>query len=171
MRHIEDGKMSFLVRSPLKRWTLGLIVLAVAAFVLMLAPHRAAASVTLDYFKAEWNDAAQTVVISWKTATELNLFGFIVQRSTSSGGSYVAITEMIPAKGEQLAGGEYGVPPFDENNPPIVDGSGDLVSGVTYWYRLALINSNAPNDYISPVAVQAGVVWRQTYLPVIVRHW
>ena len=158
MRHSELGKMPFGVHLLLKRWVLGLIVLAVGAFGLMNVPQRAAASVMLDYFKADWQADLATVVITWKTAMELDTTGFIVERGTSPGGGYVAITEMIPAVGDQLAGGTYG---------PVADDPLDLTMGVTYWYRLVVINRDALNDLISPVAVLAGVVWRKTYLPVI----
>jgi hypothetical protein len=161
MLNIEEDKMSSLVRSALKHWGPGLSALAVAAYVLMLTPHRSAASVTLDHFKAEWKDASQTVIISWKTATELNVTGFIVQRSTSSGGGFVDITGVIPPVGDQLGGGTYG---------PVADDPLNLMTGVTYWYRLVVTHSNGSNDNILPVAVQAGVIWRKICLPVIVRH-
>jgi hypothetical protein len=148
--------MSSLIRSSLKRWGPGLSALAVAACVLMFAPQRATASVTLDYFKAEWKDASQTVMISWKTATELNTVGFIVQRSTSRGGPYVAITDTIPAVGDPLSGETYG---------PLADPL-ELTIGVTYWYQLVIITGNG-NGYIPPVAVLAG---RKICLPVIVRQ-
>jgi hypothetical protein len=157
MRPIKEGKMSSLVRLPLKRWVLGLIVLVVVAFVLMPAPQRAAASVILDYFKAEWQGASQTVLVSWKTATELNVTGFIVQRSTSSTTGFVDITDVIPAVGDQLTGATYG---------PVADDPLELTLGVTYWYRLVLIRSDASRENISSVAVLAG---GKIYLPMIVR--
>lgn len=138
---------------------IGLAVLVMVLTVLAPARQRAAAAVRLDYFKAEWKDEYDKVMFSWRTATELNTAGFIVQRSTSPGGPYVEITEMIRARGDQLAGGEYGVPPFDEvNNPRIVDDSGDLILGATYWYRLVEIDTdNSRHDDIGPVvAVLAG---------------
>jgi hypothetical protein len=153
----KEGKVSFLVRSSLKRWMLGLIVLVVVAFVLMPAPQRAAASVILDYFKAEWRGASQTVLVSWKTASELNITGFAVQRSTSASGSYVDITDVIPAVGDQLTGATYG---------PVADDPLELTLGVTYWYRLVLIRSDASRENISPVAVLVG---GKIYLPMIVR--
>ncbi|HZY41898.1 MAG TPA: hypothetical protein VFF59_07840 [Anaerolineae bacterium] len=60
---------------------------------------------------------------------------------------------MIPAVGDQLAGWTY---------DPVADDPVDLVLGTTYWYQLVVINSNASNDFIPPVAVIAGVVWRLT---------
>ena len=138
--------MSFLSRSPLRRWSPGLIVVVVAALMLMSAPHRAVASVTLDYFNAEWNATSHKVVILWKTATELNITGFIVQRGTSSTAGFVDITGVVPAAGDQLTGRTYG---------PVTD-TLTFTSGATYWYQLVMINSNAPNDYFSPVAVRVG---------------
>jgi hypothetical protein len=64
---------------------------------------------------------------------------------------------MIPAAGDQLAGETYG---------PVADPL-ELTMGVTYWYQLVVINSNAPNDYISPVAVLAG---RKTCSPIVIHH-
>jgi hypothetical protein len=142
----------------LKPGLIGLAVLVMVLAVLAPARQRAAASVRLEYFKAEWQNASQTVVISWKTATELNTVGFIVRRSTLPGSGYVDITEMIPARGDQLAGGEYGVPPFDATNPRIADDPEDLLLSTTYWYRLVEIETdNSYHDDIGPVvAVLAG---------------
>ncbi len=123
---------------------------AVLALLIGLAApggQRALASVTLDYFRAHWQANLETAVIEWKTATELNTLGFIVERSTSPSGNFVAITDMIPAVGDQLAGWTY---------DPVADDPVNLTLGVTYWYRLVVINSNAPNDYIPPIAVLAG---------------
>ena len=129
----------------LKPGLIGLTVLVMVLVVFAPAHQRAAASVTLDYFKAEWNATSHKVVISWKTATELNTTGFIVQRSTSPTIGFVDITGVIPAAGDQLTGRTYG---------PVTD-TLTFTSGATYWYQLVVINSNAPNDYISPVAVVA----------------
>ena len=150
--------MSSLVRSPLKRCAIGLCVSVVVAAVLMTAPRRAAASVTLNYFRAAWQADLETVVITWQTATELNTVGFIVQRSTSPTTGFVDITEMVPAVGDLLSGWTYDA---------VVDDPLELTIGVTYWYRLVVINTSPPNDEIPPVAVLAGG-WRPIYLPVMV---
>ncbi|HZY41897.1 MAG TPA: hypothetical protein VFF59_07835 [Anaerolineae bacterium] len=78
MRHIELGKMSFLVRSQLKRWMPGLTMLGAAVLALLSTSQRANASVTLNYFRAAWQADLETVVVEWQTATELNTVGFIV---------------------------------------------------------------------------------------------
>ncbi len=150
--------MSALVHSPLKRYAIGLIVSIVLAAVLMFAPRRAVASVTLNYFRAQWWADLETVVITWETATELNTVGFIVQRSTSPDSGFVDITEVIPAVGDQLSGWTY---------DPVADDPLDLTIGVTYWYRLVVINTTPPDDVIPPVAVLCGG-WPPIFLPVMI---
>jgi hypothetical protein len=151
--------MAFLVRSPLKRWVIVSGVFVVVALVLMFAPRPAAASVTLNYFRVQWKADLATVAITWQTATELNVVGFIVQRSTSPTTGFVDITAVIPAVGDQLTGGTYG---------PVADNPLDLTPGVIYWYRLMVINTAPPNDVYAPFAMMAGG-WRPIYLPVLAR--
>jgi hypothetical protein len=131
----------------LRRYAIGLIVSIVLAAVLIFAPQRAVASVTLNYFRATWHADLETVIIEWQTATELNTVGFIVQRSTSPGSGYVDITDVIPAVGDQLTGWTY---------DPVADDPLGLTIGVAYWYRLVIINTTPPDDVIPPVAVLAG---------------
>ena len=145
---------SFPVDSRLKRWLLGLALLGTLFFV-----RQATASVTLDYFRAAWQADLETVVIEWKTVTELDTVGFIVARSTWPDTGFVAITEVIPAVGDQLSGWTYS---------PVFDNPLDLVLGTTYWYRLIVINNSPPNGVIEPVAVIAGG-GRPLYLPIVTR--
>lgn len=145
------------LRTPVLRpGLIGLAMLVVVLTVLAPARQRAAAAVTLDYFKAEWKNANNTVMISWKTATELDAVGFIVQRSTSPITGFVDITETIPAVGDQLTGYTY---------PPVADDPLKLTIGVIYWYQLVVINRNGDNQYISPVAVLAGTEATATVTP------
>jgi hypothetical protein len=131
-----------LQRSMLRPGLIGLAALAMVLTVLMPARQRAAAAVDLNYFKAEWQSTSQTVLISWKTAMELNTTGFSVQRSTSSSTTgFVDITGVIPAVGDQLTGGTYG---------PVTD----TLTSAMGWYRLMEIETdNQPHDIGSVVAV------------------
>jgi hypothetical protein len=133
-----------------RRWAQLLVMAAgVALLIGLLAPvgRRALASVTLNYFRATWVPDAETIVIEWQTATELNTTGFIVERSTSPDAGFTAITDIIPAVGDQLAGWTY---------DPVADDPTNLVLGTTYWYRLIVINTSPPNDVFGPVGVNAG---------------
>jgi hypothetical protein len=152
--------MLSLGRSPLKRWLPSLVMLIAAAFLLLSTAQHAAASVTLNYFRATWQPDLDTVVVEWQTATELNTVGFIVQRSTSSTSGFVDITDIIPAVGDQLSGWTY---------DPVADDPTTLVLGLIYWYRLIIINTSPPNDAMVPIAVIAGG-WRPIYLPIVTRH-
>ncbi len=117
------------------------------------------ASVTLEYFRARWQPDLETVVIEWATATELNMVGFIVERSTTQDTGFAAITEVIPAVGDQLSGWTY---------DPVADDPISLALGTTYWYRLIIINASPPNDVVEPVAVIAGG-GHPIYLPLMTR--
>lgn len=133
-----------------RRWkSLTVIAVGVALLAGLLMPtgRQVLASVTLDYFRATWQPDLETIVIEWATATELNTVGFIVERSTAQDTGFVAITEVIPAVGDQLGGWTY---------DPVADDPLDLVLGTTYWYRLIVINTSPPNDVIDPVGVVAG---------------
>jgi hypothetical protein len=138
------------MRQSRRRWTHWLVIAASAALLIgLFAPgeRRVFASVTLNYFHAQWKADLETTVITWETATELNTVGFIVQRSTAPDSGYVDITSVIPAQGDQLTGHTY---------DPVPDNPLELTIGTTYWYRLIVINTTPPNDTIPPVAVLAG---------------
>ena len=150
--------MSSLLRSPLKRWLPGLAMLGAAVLVLLSTFQRAAASVTLNYFRAQWRADLETTVITWQTATELNVVGFIVQRSTSPTTGFADITAVIPAQGDQLTGYTY---------DPVTDDPLELTIGVTYWYRLVIINTTPPNDELPPVGVLAGTEATLTPTPTV----
>lgn len=139
-----------IMRHARRRWVSMLMLVTGAALLLgLLAPvnRRALASVTLDFFRATWQPDLETIVIEWKTATELNTVGFIIERSTASNGEFAAITEVIPAVGDPLGGWEY---------DPVADDPDTLVIGTTYWYRMIVVNTSPPNDTIDPVSVKAG---------------
>lgn len=79
-----------------------------------------------------------TIVISWETASELDMLGFYVQRSTEQYGSYERISEIIPAIGGMV--GAY----YEHTDA-------NVTPGTTYWYKLESID-NAGAELFGPVS-------------------
>ncbi len=163
--------MSSSIRLPLRRWWVWLAVAAMVAIILWPTHRQASAVVTLLYFHANWRADVETVVLEWATASEIDLAGFQLERSTSPNGGFVPINggEVFPAEGSQLTGAVYG--PYGDDDPPPI--------GTTYWYRLVEITMNNQRDPSSPVAVLIGTeatvtptpttVWPWAYLPMVLR--
>jgi len=103
---------------------------------------RSQAAVTLIYFDAVPGDGQ--VLLKWETATELNTFGYFVQRGFDQE-NYVRLhLARIPAQGGSgIIGGVY---EYTDSG---------LLNGQTYWYRLEeieIINSVGRSIFHEPVS-------------------
>lgn len=96
------------------------------------------AAVTLVSFTATVE--GQAVVLRWETASEVNMLGFYILRSTSEGGGYSRISDLIPAVGE-IVGASYQF--TDANVEP----------GQTYFYQLEAMETDGSSEFHGPVSV------------------
>lgn len=106
----------------------------------LLLPAIILAAVTLVSFEAEVQ-ADNSVNITWETASETNMLGFYVQRSTEEEGTYQRISNIIPAVGE-VAGAFYD---FTDT---------DTVEGETYYYQLEALETDGSAEFHGPIPVQ-----------------
>jgi hypothetical protein len=123
-------------------------VLLIAALVIAtvcLAAPPATANVVLRYFKATSFDGEVAVYVDWATASEIDVFGFYVNRSLSATGVFTHVNEQpIPAMGD-LTGYVY---------PTLIDD--DVQLGTTYYYQLEVVNNDQSRQYSAIVSVIAG---------------
>lgn len=132
--------------SPL-RWLITIPRLLLVGMVLIISfagvwiPVQAA--ITLSSFEAEGRDGE--VLITWSTAQEIQTSGFYIRRSTEQAGEYDRITSLIPATGDQNAGGDYEY--VDE----------DVINGTSYYYRLEAIDINNNSQTFGPKLAIPGV--------------
>jgi hypothetical protein len=70
-----------------------------------------------------------SVTITWSTGSELEIAGFVVERSDRSGGPFERVSTFIPASDDPFVGHDY----------QFADATAD--AGRTYWYRLFSISN------------------------------
>ncbi|MCS7287078.1 MAG: hypothetical protein NZ653_08095 [Anaerolineae bacterium] len=110
--------------------------------LLLLLPALARAAVTLVSFTAA--PQGQSVLVQWETASEVNMLGFYVWRSTEEGGNYTRISDLIPAVGD-IVGAIY----------QFVDTA--VGPGQTYFYRLEAVETTGASQFYGPVSVTVPV--------------
>ena len=103
-----------------------------------LAPRRASAAVTISSFTAKWQ--GNSVIVSWKTGSELNNAGFNILRSTSANGTFTKVN-YTPAQFGSIAGASYS---FTDSG---------VTPGQTYYYRLQSIDTSGNIDTYSQLAI------------------
>jgi hypothetical protein len=97
------------------------------------------------------------IVLTWETATELDLLGFHLYRAESPDGPQARLNEaLIPGQAPGSPGG--GVYEF-------VDGA--VVPGVTYWYWLEDVGAHGRATRHGPVSALLTGEGYRSYLPVI----
>jgi hypothetical protein len=94
----------------------------------------AQSAVTLVTLSAYWQDA-NSVIISWETATEFDNAGFYINRSDAQPGPYYRFSEFIPTQSDGISGALYAW--IDTN----------AVQGGNYYYKLEMINTSGESDY------------------------
>ena len=93
--------------------------------------------VDLISFEAEADESS--VLLTWETASERDMAGFHLLRSTTETGAYVRITgSLIPAEGDAFTGASY----------EFVD---DGVTDGTYYYKLEAIDLTGASEFFGPV--------------------
>ena len=98
-------------------------------------------AITLSSFTAI--PKRKSVVLRWKTETEVDNFGFNIYRSESESGQYVKVNEkLISPKGYAIRGAKY---KFTDKN---------VQGGKTYWYKLEDIDSIKGSTQHGPVKAE-----------------
>lgn len=119
------------------------VVLLLATLLVALPLLSASASVGLSYFKAE-PTAANTIMLTWETATEENTIGFKLYRSTTESPSdWGAEIHSEGAQGSAQTGWLY---TYEDH---------DITPGVRYYYLLREVTSN--NTLADLMTASAGV--------------
>lgn len=95
------------------------------------------AAVTLVSFTA--SPQGQAIVVNWETASEVNMLGFYLWRSTEEGGSYSRISDLIPAQGD-IVGATY----------RFVDNA--VEPGQTYFYKLEAVETTGASQFYGPIS-------------------
>jgi hypothetical protein len=110
---------------------------------------------------ASFEAAAQTgsVLVTWKTASEVYLVGFNPYRGEAASRSWARLNlTIIPAQFPgKLLGGEYAY----------LDTSAS--TGAAYYYRLEGININGRGAFFGPVLVLVQEAYPSVYLPLVLR--
>lgn len=98
-------------------------------------------------------------LLQWETASENNIAGFYVVRSTQPNGVYSRTSDLIDAKGSPIIGGIYS---YTDTN---------LNFGTTYYYKLEIINtSNQTAGFYGPVSASTATATPTvTFTPTITR--
>jgi hypothetical protein len=102
--------------------------------LVVLLPWRASAAVTISAFGAQWQ--GNSVVVTWRTASELNNAGFNILRSTSANGTFTKVHN-TPAQFGSISGASYS---FTDSG---------VTPGTTYYYRLQSIDTSGKVDTYS----------------------
>jgi hypothetical protein len=100
--------------------------------------------IQLAYFRARLEQSSNNVIMSWRTLSETNNYGFFVQKSSGTEGSYTDIPEaFIPGHGTTVEPHDYAW----------TDAS--LPQGV-FYYRLKQMDLDGTISYSDAVRVEAG---------------
>jgi hypothetical protein len=119
--------------------------------ILLLEPT----AVTLISFTGQ--GGSDHVTLAWETASELDNEGFNIWRSEATDGEYGKINaSLIPAQGNADTGASY----------EYVDG--DVVKGVTYYYKLEDVDIHGVSTFHGPVSATPGP-FQPLYLPLILK--
>lgn len=99
-------------------------------------------AVTLVYFNA--NAGNQQVTLKWETASEVDMLGFYVRRSTQQNSGYIRISDFIFTEGSAVSGLVYEY--IDTN----------LTNGQPYYYELEAVDNDYESEFFGPVLVTVG---------------
>lgn len=100
------------------------------------------AAVTLTYFIAQGQ--ADSIRLTWETASELDNSGYYVRRSLSQTGQFNRISSFIPSTGDSLIGATYR---YTDTN---------VIIGTIYWYQLESVDFSQNSQFYDPVSAVAG---------------
>jgi hypothetical protein len=96
-----------------------------------------------------WKATRQTaILVEWSTATELDVAGFQVLRSSSVEGPFETLNpDLLPPSDDPLAGGEYSY-----SDPGVQPGS-------TYYYMVEEIETSGTRSRYGPIEITASFDW------------
>ncbi len=122
------------IRRPIKALAPVFLIAA-----LMLSFARASAAVTISALSAQAQTT--TIVINWRTASELNNAGFNVYRGAASNGPFTKLnTSLVPVKNPgSISGASYSY----------IDSSAE--KGKTHYYKLESVEFNGTTQQFGPV--------------------
>ena len=101
--------------------------------------------------------AADRVLLSWETGSEVDNAGFNLWRSDPEGSAYVRINErLIPAEGDAASGARYR---YTDR---------DVTLETTCYYKLEDVNTHGVSAFHGPVSAMPGRI-RRIYLPLVLR--
>jgi hypothetical protein len=115
------------------------LIQAMLLLSLVLGVTPAWASVELVSFEATL-DGSQAVLVTWETASEVDMLGFFVQRSLQEEDGYERVSDLILATGD-VVGASY---EFIDTN---------VQGGMTYYYRLEAVDLSGASEFYDPVSV------------------
>ena len=139
-------------RSIIIRLVVPITMLVIALACLAAPPARA--NVVLSYFTASTFDGEAAVYIDWATSSEIDTFGFYVNRSLSATGVFTHVNpEPVPAL-DDVSGYVY---------PTLIDE--DVQLGTAYYYQLEIVNNDQSLQHSEIVMVIAGVETTPTPTP------
>jgi hypothetical protein len=128
---------SLMVKLSLKAVLAVLIILSAAWSVIAVK-----AAVTLTYFVAQGQ--ADSIRLTWETASELDNSGYYIRRSLTQTGQFNRISSFIPSIGDSLIGATYF---FTDTSVTI---------GIVYWYQLESVDFSQNSQLYDPVSAVAG---------------
>lgn len=138
MGHPSCNQMAQFMKKPFSIAVLiGLVLLAAASSVFIVK-----AAVTLTYFIAQGQ--ANSIRLTWETASELDNSGYYIRRSLTETGTYNRISAFIPSLGDSLVGATYY---YTDTNVTI---------GTVYWYQLESVDFSQNSQFYDPVSAVAG---------------
>jgi hypothetical protein len=85
-----------------------------------------------------------TIVIRWRTESEVNNLGFYVWRAMAEDGDYHSISELIPGHGSSLEPHDY------------LYRDADIIADQTYYYKLRQLDLEGHEVFYGPIRVFAG---------------
>jgi len=107
-----------------------------------IAPNSGWSPTLVDLLSFTAREIDGTVLVEWETASEIDTEGFNLWRSEAEEGEYEKITmELIPSEGSVIHGASYEHTDLD------------IVSGLTYWYKLEDIDIYGVSTFHGPVDV------------------
>lgn len=125
-----------------KRRLLALGLMTLGALLLWQA-HRVWASVELTSYTA--TGLSNAILVRWETASETDMQGFYVNRSTDPTGPFPHQSGFVAAQGD-LAGFSYA---FTDTA---------VVSGTVYYYQLEIVNNNQATEFYGPISATVSLV-------------
>jgi hypothetical protein len=112
---------------------------AILVVLCILPVPRVLAAVTITSFGARFQNSQ--VLVTWRTASELNNLGFNILRSNTLSGTYAKIAGVIPSQSPgSIIGGSYS---YTDSNVTV---------GQTYYYKLQALERGGGSQLFGPVS-------------------